>query len=741
MSALAPSSHSWRFFRSGGLDQVSLETAADLRALGELDQKLWVALSCPVKGLQVDERTLTIIDTDGDRHVRPPEIIAAVSWACARLRDPALLLRGAEVLPVEAIGDGPEGRAVAEAARWVLSSLGKPAGSVSAADAAEVGRSLAKGPLKGDGALRPEAGKDEATTELIRDVSACCGEATEKSVEAFYGDIAAFKAWSGAGGPVANAGLGHAAAEAFAAVAAVRAKVADYFARTQLAAFDPAAIPGLNRHEEDYRAISAGDLAADSPVLAAFPLARIEPNRPLPLSEGVNPAWAPALARLREAAVAPLLGAGIVALTAADWDSLAERLRPYEAWIGTKPASPVAKLGLERINAILAGPGRAALADLFSEDKTLAPRVEAAADVERLALFCRDLGMILRNFVNFSDFYSRVRPAIFQAGTLYLDSRSCRLCVQVENADAHSTFAEMSRVYVAYLDCRRPGGEAMKIAASFTQGDSDYLFAGRNGVFYDRGGRDWDAMIVKITSSPISVRQAFFTPYKKVAAFVEEQFAKFAAAKDKTMEARLEAPAGIATPPVPERVAPPGPGQSTPFDIAKFAGIFAAIGLALGAIGGAVAAVVTGLLRLPPWQMPIAVAAALLLISGPSMIMAAIKLRQRNLGPLLEGTGWAVNGRVKINMPLGFALTDLGVLPPHSTRMAVDPYEDQAANGRRRLAFGLVVAVAAWLAVAGVLHLWPFKVRKPAPDAAQVSGTPSTRATSTAQPAPQAPAH
>jgi hypothetical protein len=274
----APSSHSWKFFRSGGLDQVSLETAADLRALGELDQKLWVALSCPVKGLQVDERTLTIIDTDGDRHVRPPEIIAAVSWACARLRDPALLLRGVEVLPVEAIGDGPEGRAVADAARWVLSSLGKPAGSVSAADAAEVGRSLAKGPLKGDGALRPEAGKDEATTELIRDVSACCGEATEKSVEAFYGDIAAFKAWSGAGGPVANAGLGHAAAEAFAAVAAVRAKVADYFARTQLAAFDPAAIPGLNRHEEDYRAISAGDLAADSPVLAAFPLARIEPN-------------------------------------------------------------------------------------------------------------------------------------------------------------------------------------------------------------------------------------------------------------------------------------------------------------------------------------------------------------------------------------------------------------------------------------------------------------------------------
>jgi hypothetical protein len=262
----------------------------------------------------------------------------------------------------------------------------------------------------------------------------------------------------------------------------------------------------------------------------------------------------------------------------------------------------------------------------------------------------------------------------------------------------------MSRVYVAYVDCRRQGGETMKIAAAFTQGDSDYLFVGRNGVFYDRSGRDWDATIVRISSSPISIRQAFFTPYKKVASFVQEQFSKFAASKDKAMETRLEAPAGAAVAPGPPAPAAP----STPFDIAKFAGIFAAIGLAFGAIGGAIASVVSGLLKLPLWQIPIAVAAALLLISGPSMILAALKLRQRNLGPLLEGTGWAVNGRVKINMPLGTALTDRGVLPPNSTRAELDPYEDQAANNRRGAAIGFFIAAAAWLAFAKIFHSWPF---------------------------------
>src|SRR5476649_1671583 len=125
MSAPTQPSHNWTFIRTGGLDQVSIDSGEDLRSLAQLDQKLWVALSCPVKGLQIDERTLALIDTDGDGHVRPPEVIAAVSWACARLKDPASLLHSAETLRLDTIGGGPEGAAVAEAASWILSKVGK----------------------------------------------------------------------------------------------------------------------------------------------------------------------------------------------------------------------------------------------------------------------------------------------------------------------------------------------------------------------------------------------------------------------------------------------------------------------------------------------------------------------------------------------------------------------------------------------------------------------------------------
>src|SRR5208337_3570084 len=80
--------YTWKFFRAGGFDQVKLETGADLANLGQLDQKLWVALACPTRGLEFDSRTLDLVDTDKDSRVRVPEVIAAAKWATGLLKNP-----------------------------------------------------------------------------------------------------------------------------------------------------------------------------------------------------------------------------------------------------------------------------------------------------------------------------------------------------------------------------------------------------------------------------------------------------------------------------------------------------------------------------------------------------------------------------------------------------------------------------------------------------------------------------
>ncbi|MBL9201035.1 MAG: hypothetical protein JNL39_11040, partial [Opitutaceae bacterium] len=538
----APSRHTWKFFRTGGLDQVTLASGADLRALDQLDQKLWVALSCPVKGLELDEKTLALIDTDGDGRIRVPELLAAIKWADAHLKDLGDVLKETDSLSLAALNDAtPEGKAVLASAKQILKNLGKTADSISLGDASDTAKIFAGTKFNGDGVVTATSAADAATAQLIADIIATKGSAPDRSgtpgvnqklVDDFFADCTAFAAWNASGA----APLGDKSAAALAAVKAVRAKVEDFFARCRLAAFDARATAAVNRAESDFTALAAKDLGAASLEIAQFPLARVEPGRALPLSDGVNPAWAGAIAALHAAAVTPAFGAGKTSLTAAEWADLNGKLAAYEAWTAGKTGGSVEALGLDRVKAILAGKGKETLTTLVAQDAALAPEAAAIGNLEKLLRYTRDLRALLHNFVNFADFYSRDRLATFQAGTLYLDSRSCELCIRV---DAPQPLAAMSKAYIAYVNCTRPGGAAMTVACCFSQGDSDYLFVGRHGIFYDRKGRDWDAVITSIVDNPISLRQAFWAPYKKFVRMIDEMAAKRAAAAEAASNDRL----------------------------------------------------------------------------------------------------------------------------------------------------------------------------------------------------------
>lgn len=698
------SPHRWRFFRAGGFDQVRLDRSDDLLNLDQLDQKLWVALSCPLQGLEFDRHTLELLDTDQDGHIRAPELIAALKWTGALLKDKALLASAPTALALDAIDDdGEEGRQVLAAARRILHTLGKDdARTISAADSSDSAAIFAAARLNGDGIVTPANCQDDALAALVSDIMTCLGSEIDRSGEAgisgpqaerFFTEATAWTNWQEATLRQPEIlPLGEGTAAAYAAMETVRAKVNDYFTRCHLAAFDPRAGELMNGSEDDLKALAARTLGAGDDALAALPLARVQSGRPLPLTTGANPAWAGAIATLANAAVWPLLGQQ-ESLSEADWQTLQARLQAYEEWLLARVETPVAELGQERLKAILEGDLPARLTALIAEDAALAEEFAAISAADRLVHYVRDLALLANNFVSFRDFYTRKGKAVFQAGTLYLDGRSCELVIVVNDAAKHASLAGLSRICLVYCDCVR-GGEKLSIAAAFTAGDADQLLVGRNGVFYDRQGRDWDATITRIVDHPISIRQAFWAPYRKVARMVGEQFQKFAAAKAAAVEqhsATLVADGA-------GKVAAPPPAAPPPFDVGKFAGIFAALGLAVGAIGTAIASVVTGFMGLTWWKMPIALAGLLLAVSGPSMLLAWFKLRSRSLGPLLDANGWAVNARARINIPFGTALTHLAKLPEGAERALTDPYAE-----KRRVWPWLVAALALLLAFALVV--------------------------------------
>lgn len=667
---MTPSKHTWRFFRAGGSDQVALETADDLRNLRQLDPTLWVALACPVKGLEFDERTLALMDGDGDGRIRIPEVLAAVEWACAQLADPAVLYRGGDLALASITESSDEGKRLRASAQEILRSLGKgEATHISVADTMEKAKVFAQSRYNGDGVVSLEIIEDASAKSVAESVIATIGAATDRSgragvsqqtLDAFFAECEAYVAWYDRSAKEAATllPLGEATVPAFGALIAVRAKIDDYFARCRVAAFDARATAALNRDEAAYAAVASKALSASAADVAEFPLAKIEAGRALPLGMELNPAWSASMGAFVTQVVQPVLGARL-SLTETDWATITARFSAYAAWEADKHGAKVESLGVARVREILGSNARATLNTMIAEDAAVAPAMNAIDNVERLARYHRDLIGLLNNFVAFRDFYGRERPSVFQAGTLYLDGRRADLCVRVDDAGKHAALAGLAKCYLAYCDCTRPSGEKLTIAAAFTGGDADNLMVGRNGVFYDRKGRDWDATITKIIENPISIQQAFWAPYKKLVRLIEEQVAKRAAAGQAASDAKVSA-AATTTATLDQQKPPADPPKK--IDV----GTVAALGVAVGAIGAFVTTVIgylTGVFKLPFWQVCLVFVGIVLAISLPSMAIAWLKLRQRNLGPILDANGWAVNGRVKMNVPFGAKLTRVGAVP------------------------------------------------------------------------------
>jgi hypothetical protein len=252
-----------------------------------LDQKLWVALSCPTKGIEFDARTLELLDSDADGHIRAPELLAAIDWA-ARLATRS-----------------PCSNRSWTACRWPRS------------------RTTPSSPPRR--ACCPDGG-------AMISVDAASAAEAEYTARA----LAAWEASGNAARP-----LGDATEAACAALAAVKDKLDDFFVRCRLAAFDERAGDAMNASDDSFKALGGVTLSNGHADIAALPLARVGAGATVPLGagidSGINPAWAERIGTLREAVVVPLLGAR-PGLSESDWLAVQDQLAVYSAWQAAKPA-------------------------------------------------------------------------------------------------------------------------------------------------------------------------------------------------------------------------------------------------------------------------------------------------------------------------------------------------------------------------------------------------------------------
>ena len=702
--------YKWQFENIGGCSRVKISSGQDIAHLDELDTKMWTVLSCPIKGLEIDEKSLKYMDFDADGKIRVNDVVGVSKWITGVLKNPDLLLEGKDTVSLEAINvETEEGLKLSKAAKQILANLGKEETNISLTDTADITAIFAKTRFNGDGVITPASSEDADEISAITSAVAKTGGTLDRSgvqgvtapqIEQFYTDLKAYSDWCAAEVP---APFGDQTDAVIAAYQALDAKMKDFFMRNKLASFSPDSTLALDVQTSRIEAISAENLSTKSEEIAAYPIARITGKATLDLTAPINPAWAAQFKVLQGVAIA----ADKKTLSEEDWAAIGAQFAAYTTWKASKAGATVEDLTIDVVNALLKQDKKQALLDLVAQDAAYKEESDNIEMVDKFLHIFRDFYRLLRNFITFHDFYNKDKTvgSIFQSGTLIIDQRACRLCMKVENMGAHNATAATSGMFLVYCDCTTKTSPAkLQIVAAVTVGEIGSLIVGKNAVYYDNAGVEWDAVITKVVDNPISVLQAFWSPYRRMATAVENLINKSAAEKDNKMMADATAkinaaPTTLPATPTEGANAAAKPAAAPPFDIAKFAGIFAAIGMAVGMIGTALVTLAKGLWELSWWQLVLVFLGILLLISGPAMVLAWLKLRRRNIAPILNANGWAVNAASKISIPFGETLTDMAKYPKMKLK---DPYAKKGMPAWAKVLITLLI-----LAAAGAV--WYFK--------------------------------
>ena len=694
------SNYDWKFSTIGGKNRVNIKSGEDIKHLGELDQKLWTVLSSPVVGLEFDAKTLKMLDSNNDGRIHVHEVVKAAEWITSVIKDPDMLLKKEDTLPLSAFNtDNPDGARLLASAKQILKNLGLKKDSISVADADDSVAIFAKTGLNGDGIITVQSTKDEELQKTIEACVASLGGKTDRSglmgadadmLEAFYKALADYSAWQKkAADDKSIFAFGDDTAAVYDMVNQIKAKVADYFMRCKLAVFHAGSVTALDVSVARIETISDKDLSACADEISSYPLARISANNTLPIDERINPVWQATVSKLKALALDKEFS-GASEISEEQWNAFVAKLAPYQAWLGEKAGAEVEALGLDQVNAILKADRKAELLKLIDEDKALESESLSIDEVAKLLHLYRDFYTFLCNFVSFRDFYDPEGKAIFQAGELYIDERCCELCIKVPDMGPHASATSLSGMFILYCNCvDKITGNTMIIAAVMTDGDVADLREGKHGLFYDRKGVEWDATVFKIIENPISIRQAFWAPYRKIGRYIETTIEKRAAEKDSKVMADMTAKVDNAG-----KDGAAGAEKKKPFDIAAFAGIFAAIGLAVSGLMSALAKMSDSVSDWSWWKWLVLVVAIMLVISGPSMILAWLKIRKRNLSPLLNANGWAINASVKVNMTFGATLTEVGRSP---LKAEPDPFADKTPWWKKLIYWLIGLGLIFWL--------------------------------------------
>lgn len=628
------------FIRYGRTFHLRIESAADLRHALTLDEGLWVATSAPVSQLQADPEFLRLLDTDTDGRIKVGELKSCIEWlldVCAAKEN--IDVRSDSIRPGSVNPDHPDGSRI-------LSYLEKdgidPATGTSLGEIRADLKALHDAGLSEAGVLLVERFEEASDRELAEIMISKTGGkphptgrpgADLETLERFVESIAQYRTWKHqqSGNMERLQPFGADTLTVFQAAERLRPRLERFFSVCRLVAMDPDTKAGLWPIPE-----MAKSTDTEPPNVEAI-LSQCLPAEPhaeghLLLTGPLNP-----LDRADLDTLAQYTGEDGDVLTESSWKDLWIRIRPYADWLAAAPAILYETETEETLDAWLEPERLQRMQNAMAKARESALSVQNLKLAEKLALFQSGMLDIANNMVCMSWLYRTEPPALFEKGTLIMDGRRFTLAVKVDQRAEHIKSIKESSLFTLYVKVEHQGRqESYEVAVPVTSGTQGNLTVGKRGVFQDLDGEEWSARVEHIEDHPVSLQEAVLAPFQRLGGALTKKIESMSSEAEKKMET-----AGVGS----LQTIQSAPAAST---AAGMGGALAGGGIAIAALGSSLAFITKTLNDLTLLQVFTGLLGVVVAVLLPTTLVAWIKLRQRDLSGLLEGSGWAINSRMRL---------------------------------------------------------------------------------------------
>lgn len=335
-------------------------------------------------------------------------------------------------------------------------------------------------------------------------------------------------------------------------------------------------------------------------------------------------------------------------LSEQDYHQICALFSAFKKWYDNNPSASLDHYAIETLEGLLNPSYQIDLEQLIAQGEITKQRLRKLQLLEKALLYQQLMIPFARNYIGLTEIYSP-KPTCFEKGQLIMNGYHFHFAILVPDIAEHKRLSADAQTFLLYVSVLAP--QPYNIVVPVTQGNKSGFIKGKRGVFIDSDDNKYDAIVIDIVTQPINLKEAIIEPFAKFKNIFEKKIDDDNLIHQKKL---LDAGENITKP---NNVMPSRPNINLNPSTLIMGG-----GIAIAALSSSLVYIISTIASASYADIIITVAVLLGLLLIPTTIAGVVKLKKRDIRPILEGSSWALNRRMRLTKKVARMFT---VKPKH----------------------------------------------------------------------------